>query len=201
MNGTDRQTLAFYDSDAARYAERKPHQRDERALEEFMEQLPDSAAVCDLGCGNGWASARLLERGFQVKAIDGSAGLAPEADRVHGVSVDVMTFHDFKSRAEFHGLWACWSLHHAPRAAFPGLLRKVSESVLPSGVLFISVKGGTGENRDSFGRFYSYFDRDELEKLLAENVDGQIVRHDSWTDRCFEGKDAQLHQVLIRKSG
>ncbi|WP_350334026.1 class I SAM-dependent methyltransferase [Coralliovum pocilloporae] len=201
MNETDAQTLEFYDSDASAYAERQPHKKDEEALNQFMEHLPEGSAVCDLGCGNGWASAKLIEHGFQVTAVDGSAGLALEANRNYGVSVNVMTFEDFKYHATFHGLWACWSLYHSPRANFPKLLKRVSDSVIPGGVLFISVKGGTGESRDSFGRFYSYFEWNELKDIIETTVDGIIINQDSWSDKCFEGKNTLLHQVLIRKSG
>ena len=198
LKQTDSRTLTYYDQNATIYAARKPHHEDIDALEYFMSEMPKGGDICDLGCGNGWASAKLIENGFQVKAIDGSAGLAAEAKRIYGLTVAVAKFEEFSYRSAFDGLWACWSLHHAPRTVFPELLKRVSESVRPGGLLFISVKGGTGEDRDSFDRFYAYHEWHELSELSGKAVDGQIIRHASWSEKCFEGKETPLHQIFIR---
>lgn len=195
---SDARTLAFYDEHAAGYAAREPHDRDVAALEAFMGLLPGGGLVCDLGCGNGWASATLIERGFAVTSMDGSAGLAAEAKALYGIDVCVSRFEDFAFRAAFDGVWACWSLHHAPRAAFPELLQRVAAGVKPGGVLFFSVKGGSGEDRDELERFYSYFTREELRDLIGRFLPGDIIAHESWEAPCFTGKATPLHHVFVR---
>ena len=198
---TDARTLDFYNENARKYAERTPHDADVDALEYFMNELPEGSDVCDLGCGNGWAAAKLIENGFRVKAIDGSAGLAAQAKQIYDLSVEVKKFEDFNYQSTFDGLWACWSLHHTPHLVFQRLLQRVSESVRPGGILFFSVKGGIGENRDTFDRLYSYHDWSDLSAVINRAVDGQIIRHASWSEQCFEGKQTPLHQAFIRING
>ena len=36
------------------------------------------------------------------------------------------------------------------------------------GILFFSLKKGVGESRDKLGRFYSYYEKDEVEKYLEK---------------------------------
>ncbi len=74
-----------YDSIAAQYAERvdtAPY----NALYErpaMLAELPavDGARVLDAGCGSGWYSGQLLERGALVDAIDASAEMVNHARR------------------------------------------------------------------------------------------------------------------------
>ena len=195
---SDIRTLDFYDQNSKIYAARQPHREDIEALEYFMSELSEGSDICDLGCGNGWAAAKLIENGFRVKAIDGSAGLATQAKRIHGLKVEVSKFEEFSYRSTFDGLWACWTLHHTSRGVFPKLLQTISESVRPGGILFFSVKGGGGEKRDTFDRLYSYHEWSDLSDVIGEVVNGQIISHASWSEKCFEGYQTPLHQVFIR---
>lgn len=198
---SDERTLAYYDQNAARYAERPPHQKDRVALKQFLRLLPRDASVCDLGCGSGWAAAAMAENGLRVHAIDGSAGLAAQAQHKHNVSVDVATFDEFRVRHAYDGIWAGWSLHHVPRGSFPELLHRVSAAVRPGGLFFFSVKGGTAQGRDQLDRFYAYHSWPELQQIIEANVAGTVIAQTSWTDHCFAGVLTQLHHVLIRMSG
>ena len=194
----DARTLAFYDGNASAYSERRPRREDLESLERFMAEIPAGADVCDLGCGSGWASARLVERGHVVTAIDGSAPLAAEAKRMHGLSVEIATFDEFDFRSAFDGLWACWSLHHTSRTSFPRLLERVSRGIRPGGLLFFAVKGGVDEGRDGNDRLYATYDRSELSGIIAENVDGNVIEHRTWSvdDSC--GAGSPRHSVFVR---
>ncbi|MGI9462685.1 MAG: class I SAM-dependent methyltransferase, partial [Aestuariivirgaceae bacterium] len=181
------------------YAERGPDKQDLAHLKRFISELPPQARVCDLGSGNGWASVVLRDAGFDVVPVDGSAGLAAEAKARHGLDVRVMTFEEFSFDNEFDGLWAAWSLHHAKRAAFPDLLARVGTAVRPGGIVFISIKGGSGERRDRLDRFYAYYEMDELLGLIEERIGADVLLRESRDGEGFDGSRTPIHLLMIRK--
>ena len=89
--------------------------------------------------------------------------------------------------ASLDGVWANFSLLHAPRADLPRYLGWIAESLKPGGVFVIAVKTGTGEERDDIGRRYTYFTEDELRARLAE-AGLTPVRVDHGRDRGLSGR-------------
>ncbi len=162
----DALTLAFYDDKAADYARQIEEKASRAPLLRFLDGLAPGAALLDFGCGAGWASTEMLARGFAVRAIDGSSGLAAQA-RARGVPAEVMLFEEFDEPGAYDGVWASFSLLHAPRAAFPGLLATLRRALRPGGRLYLGMKLGQGEHRDDLGRRYAYFSEAELRDALA----------------------------------
>lgn len=165
----DEQTLDFYNANAAAYAERRTNGRHSETLGRFLSALPSGAATLDLGCGAGWAAAEMARRGHTVTAVDGSAGMVEEARRRTGLDVKQMRFDELDAVDAFDGVFASFSLLHAPRADAPDLLNRVWRALKPGGVLFVGVKSrpdATGEHRDRLGRFYTHYERTDLETLL-----------------------------------
>jgi len=194
----DARTLAFYDTNASAYSERKPRREDIEALGYFMAQIPSESKICDLGCGNGWASAEFVKNGHCVIAIDGSSGLALEAKRKYGLNVEVKHFGELELNRELDGLWACWSLHHVSATDFPKILQHVSTFIRPGGLFFFSIKGGTTEDRDKNDRLYARYEWSELSNLIEDNVDGMILSHVSWTVCERDGSESLRHQVFVK---
>ncbi len=166
-----------------------------------MAELPPKAHVCDLGSGNGWASVAFRDAGFDVTPVDGSAGLAAQAKARHDLDVEVMKFEEFSFENAFDGLWASWSLHHAKRTSFPDLLERTGASVRPGGLIYLSVKGGAGENRDTFDRFYAYYEMDELLDLVQERIGADILLQQTLSAEGFDGLVTAGHCLMFRKIG
>ncbi|MEO0618763.1 MAG: methyltransferase domain-containing protein [Pseudomonadota bacterium] len=195
---TDNATIAFYDANARDYAEASHETRDEKQLARFCDLVRAGGTVCDLGSGNGWASAALRDAGFNVHPIDGSTGLAREAKSRFDLDVTVMPFEEFAARDAYDGIWAAWSLHHAKRASFPSLLARVVGALRSDGVLYLAMKGGSGEKRDSLDRLYAYYSTDELKAELTTNgmemLDCQTFDGDG-----FDGSRTPMHMILARR--
>ena len=47
-------------------------------------------------------------------------------------------------------------------------LKRLFFALKEEGTLFFSLKRGVGESRDKLGRFYSYYEKSEVEKLLEK---------------------------------
>lgn len=186
MSKADQETLAVYDAGAADYAAKfstgAPYDR----LETFLDRLPAGARVLDLGCGAGSSAARIAERGFETVALDASTGMAAEAKRLFDLDVIVDTFDAVPNLGKFDGVWAHFSLLHAPLEELPRHLANIHAALRPEGHVLIAMKTGDGMARDTLGRRYSYVTETGLHDALTATgftVDGV----DKGADEGFDG--------------
>ncbi len=159
-------TLRIYDAKAADYA-RLVEDFDHPALAAFIAALPAGGRVLDLGCGPGHVAAHLADAGFQVDATDGSAEMVRLAALHPGVTARQARFDQIEGTDLYDGLWASFSLLHAPRADFPGHLAALHRAAKPGARLMLGMKTGTGEATDALGRFYAYYSAEELDAALS----------------------------------
>lgn len=171
MSAVDAQTIAAYAQAAARYAQgfartKDTDQEDDYAA--FATRLTPGARVLDLGCGPGHWTARMLHDGFAAEGWDASPEMAEQARAAYGIDVRVASFADLQDCPPYDGIWANFSLLHAPKADFPGLLRLVHAALTAGGTLSLGMKLGEGERRDSLGRLYAYYSKDALHSHLTK---------------------------------
>lgn len=162
----DRQTIETYDAKAADYAKLVTNDTPSRHLRAFMDALPKGGHVLDLGCGPGNAAANMHDAGFRVTAIDASPKMVELGADRYGLDITLGTFDDVTQIATYDGIWASFSLLHAPRADIPRHLSAIHTALKPQGIFVIGVKTGKGTERDSIGRQYTYFEPAELDTLL-----------------------------------
>lgn len=167
---TDKQTLDAYQEAAARYASQFAARRDtdqEADFAAFTARLPDGGRVIDFGCGPGHWAARFAKAGYRADALDASPAMIDLAKDRFGIDVQLAAFDAFEAEGLYDGIWANFSLLHAPRADFAGHLARLHRALKPGGALSLGMKLGRGEARDKLGRFYSYYSEDELREALA----------------------------------
>lgn len=163
----DRETLDTYASRAVAYeAQTRDHVLNDPLLGDFISALPKNARVLDLGCGPGTCAAAIAQAGHCVTAIDPVAEMVAMAQTHPGVTARVGSFDDVTGTDEYQGIWANFSLLHAPRKDMPRLLAALHRALTPGGILHIALKSGTGEKRDAIGRLYTYYSETELRALL-----------------------------------
>ena len=197
---SDAATLAFYAKEAAAYGARSDNVGVSSSLTAFIAKLPRHAAVVDLGCGTGRDTRALIEGGFTVTAIDGSAEMAREAEKRTGASVRVLLFEDLDYTDAFDGVWANASLLHVPRAGLPNVLARVRQALKPGGLLHASFKSGGKQGRDGLGRYYNYLDRDELEALLRDAGRWSTLEFAENRGKGFDGVEVGFVSVWARKT-
>lgn len=165
---SDAETIAVYDAKAADYAKMTESEARDRQLLEFIKAIPKNGRVLDVGCGPGITARVMAEAGLQVDAIDASAEMVAMANAHQGVTCWQTTFDQIEGDALYDGIWANFSLLHAPRDAMPRHLASLHKASKPGGRFHIGVKTGTGEHRDALGRIYTYYTEQELVSLLAD---------------------------------
>lgn len=170
---SDAETLAVYAAQADAYRT-KFTGAPSGSLIAFTELLPPNARVLDLGCGPGNAAEHMAAQGHTVDAWDASPTFI-EAIDAPGVTARVATFDQLDAQDTYDGIWANFSLLHAPRADFPGHMHRVAKALKPGGILHLGMKTGTGEKRDHLGRFYAFHTEAELRDTLTSR--GLTILH------------------------
>lgn len=160
----DRETLAFYAREAETYSQWSKDHRNPR-LETFLSKLSPGARVLELGCGSGRDSANMLAHGFDVVATDASPEMAAQASRHLGRAVAVLPAGELSALAEFDAIWANACLLHIPMQELADVIARINAALKPQGCFYASYKGGEGEGRDRFGRYYNYPSIAVLEQL------------------------------------
>lgn len=168
-------TQAFYEERAAEYAKATLPLSMSQWLRPFTARLPVRAAVVDLGCGGGRDLAQLQERGFWAVGLDRSEPLAVLARRHSGAPVVVGDLRTLPfAEGAFGGAWASASLLHLMRKEICVALAEIRRVLCPEGVLFVSMKRGSGQARQRDGRWFTYVEPNELGNAL-ENAGFQVL--------------------------
>lgn len=163
----DAETMRVYAEQAERYAQAFDSERKDPWLEAFIAAMPEGAHVLELGCGPGRIAGVMQSAGLRVDAVDAAPEMVALAARLHGVAARVARFDQIDGVALYHGIWANFSLLHAPKAQMPDHLARLHTALLPGGRVHLGLKAGEGEARDALGRFYAFYEETELRDLLA----------------------------------
>ncbi|MFY0616511.1 class I SAM-dependent DNA methyltransferase [Shimia sp.] len=169
---SDKETMAVYAKAAGDYAKRFARVEDADIdqfsdLQALFALLPDAGLVLDLGCGPGQWAAKIRDAGYRIEAMDASPEMAALAKDRYDLDVTVATFDSLQAEDVYDGIFANFSLLHAPRSEFPTHLTRIYRALKPSGAFHIGMKLGEAEGRDHLGRFYSYYSETELAALLT----------------------------------
>lgn len=162
----DPETLAAYAAHAADYADRFRQDQPDAPLAAFIAALPPGADVLDLGCGPANASAFLRAAGHHPDPVDASPEMVALANARHAIGARLASFDDIDAVARYDGVWANFSLLHAPRADLPSHLAALARALRPGGLLHLGMKTGEGEIRDRLGRHYTFVSVTELCDLV-----------------------------------
>jgi putative AdoMet-dependent methyltransferase len=145
--------------------------------------LPDHPGVCvlDLGCGTGKLTARMVEAGHPVTAVDFSGQMlqaaahnAPGATFVQG---ELARVPDLLEGQTFDCIIAVYALHHLPDAEKYALLTALREHLNPEGVIVLGDvsfpdREGLEAVREAYEEDWDdsefYLVREELEQALPQ---------------------------------
>lgn len=173
-----KETLDFYQSNAAGYFEDTAHGDMSHAYQRFVPLISEGGVVVDAGCGSGRDSRYFLSKGLIPIPFDASSEMARVVYERTGLEVCVATFEDFVVSHEVDGIWACASLLHVNRVALPGTIQRLGGFLKKGGAFYLSFKSGDGDrlvNR----RYFCDMDEALSHKLVSEIEGFHIL--DYWT--------------------
>ncbi len=193
-------TLKYYNENAEKYCEATKYGDMSESYNRFMVLLPDKAYILDFGCGSGRDSKFFLEKGYTVRAIDGSEKLCELASDYIGQKVECMKFDELSDESKYDGIWACSSILHVEREKLPDILRKMIKALKEDGVIFTSFKIGAQEVVQD-GKYYNYITREILEEMLEQvDPDSKVVDYfENGTCKNVDRPTATWGSYLIKK--
>lgn len=162
----DTETIKYYDKSAESYLDKVCNTYPDSDLLSFINSIKSGGTILDLGCGPGNSSAMMQSAGLNVQASDCSQKMVDIAKNKFNVDAIKAEFKELSEIDLYDGVWANFSLLHAPRSEMLSNLKKINRSLKKKGYLHIGLKIGNGEKRDTLGRQYTYYQPKELKSLL-----------------------------------
>ena len=167
MDESTKETMDFYDANAASYVAETADVEFGPLQREFARRLPEGGRVLDLGCGSGRDSLAFLRAGLEVDAVDGSEQMVEAASGLTGLPVVHALFSDYEPQGPYDGIWACSSLLHVPVAELPDVISKYAQALAPGGTFYLSFKLGAHDGMRGV-RWFTDLDEPALRALIAE---------------------------------
>ena len=183
----DHTTIKIYNQYISEYVQLISKESKDKNLIIFMEMIEKDGKVLDLGCGTGSASYELMKKGFTPCPVDASSEMIKVAEALLKIKARNIWFEDIEDYELYDAIWANFSLLHLTKAQFSGILKKLFFALKNDGIFFFSLKKGHGEKRDNLGRFYSYYEKKEVEKNL-ENANFRTRKYTEGSGSGLSGK-------------
>ncbi len=158
-------TLDYYNSNANSYFDYTLASDMSTAYERFSRYLNKGDYILDFGCGSGRDSKYFIENGYKVDSIDGSIELCHLASKYINQEVKCMKFEELNEIEKYDAIWACASLLHVPKNELKNILIKLKNALKVNGIMYISLKNGTGEEEKN-GRYFNYLTYDEFMSII-----------------------------------
>ena len=163
---TDEKTIEYYNQSAGVYVKCLSSQgTPDRHLQAFIDAVIPSGRVLDLGAGPGNSTKMMQDAGLKAEAWDASHAFVDMAIEA-GVPARQALFSDLSVESAYDGIFANFSLLHAPREEMNDHLNRIAAALTPGGVFHIGMKVGEAAERDRLGRFYTYYGVQELVDLV-----------------------------------
>ena len=193
----DAATIAYYQANAPHYT-LSFGQAPSRHLDAFLDRLNAGARLLELGCGAGRDSARIIERGFDLDATDGTPAMARKANERFGIGARVMRFDQLAANKAYDAVWAHACLLHVARADLPHILLAIRAALRPGGWHFANYKLGDGEGRDPLGRLTNLPDEASLEQVYRD-AGFEIAASERYAGKGADGVQRDWYALTLRR--
>lgn len=160
-------TLDYYNLNAYDYFNNSLDADMSEVYKRFLFYLKENDLILDFGCGSGRDSKYFLDNGYNVDSVDGSLELCNLATKYLNKEVICMKFEDLDVVDKYDGVWACSSLLHVKKEELKNILVKIRNSLKLNGILYVSLKNGSGEEIIN-GRYFNYLTYKEFLDIIDD---------------------------------
>ncbi len=192
-------TLDYYNKNAQQFSKETISVDFTKTQDRFLNYLTDKGYILDFGCGSGRDPKYFLDKGFQVKAVDGSKELCRLAAEYTGIKVGQMLFEDLDEKEIYDGIWACSSILHLPKTELTGVIGKMCAALKASGIIYTSFKYGEYEGERN-GRYFTDFTIENFRKFI-QNIDSVKIEEYWITGDVRQGRgEEKWLNLILRKN-
>ena len=139
-----------------------------------------------------------MKNGFTPFPVDASLEMIKVAEVLLGDKPRQISFDEIDEHEFYDAIWANFSLLHIKKNKFGDILKQLFFALKKEGILFFSLKRGTGESRDKLGRFYSYYEKGEVQKFL-EKANFQTTNHVEGRSKGLAGNEERWMGFFCKK--
>lgn len=159
-------TLKYYNDNAEKYFEQTINGDLNVNYNYFLKHIPKNAYILDFGCGSGRDSKFFINKGYKVRAIDGSYKMCEIATKYINQNVDCIEFKDFDEENVYDAIWACAIILHIEENKLPDILFRMIKAIKNNGIVYISFNKGSGSEIFE-GKLYNYLTKEDFENILS----------------------------------
>jgi len=176
-------TIQAYEETAEDYYKTHFDINEIKDIADFFIKNLNGQKILDIGCGPGRDAKYFSEHGLDVTGIDlASNFLKMASNHVPTAKFTQMDMRelDFPENS-FDGIWVCASFLHVPKRDAKNTLLKFRRVLRTGGLIFITVKAGTGEkfiqtekHKDQT-KFFVFYGVNEFKNLI-ESCNFKILK-------------------------
>jgi SAM-dependent methyltransferase len=157
----------FYETHFLKYRNQTVNIDPSPFLSTLTRHLPKGARVLDIGCGSGRDLLWLKEQGYQPTGFERSSGLAEMAGQ-HSQCFVIQgdfTVFDF-SILHFDAILLIGALVHLQGSELAPNLDRISKAVRQDGLIYLTLKEGSGCSQAEDGRIFTLWKPEDLEQTF-----------------------------------
>lgn len=179
--------LDYYDIHAEEYVIQTLQTDMTDIYRRFLPRIPTEGRILDLGSGSGRDAVYFSRQGFEVTALEPSAGLCKEIRRRFGGEIVCLSVEEYHPSGKFDAIWACASLLHLTKENLLNFFAGIGTYLKPDGIIYASGKNGIETGICGDGRFFLEFD----EQLLGEILETApcLSAQELWYSRDAAGRE------------
>lgn len=194
----DAATIDYYEKNFSSYAKLSSMIDMHEQWGIFVACLKSGAKILDVGCGSGRDIKYFLGLGFVVDGLEPSTAMAEYAQKITGAKVYNLAAEEIDFTECYDGIWACASLLHMSKSALIETAPKIFKATKRDGYIYVSLKRGVGEVRDDEGRYFSFYEMEEVCEIFLSRGGGRVVN--SWLSSDKNGRvGTQWINLLLQK--
>jgi 2-polyprenyl-3-methyl-5-hydroxy-6-metoxy-1,4-benzoquinol methylase len=173
MSDNNSETLRSYEARVTAYTEgtsQTVHGPAKAWIDSILNELQQNAKILEIGSAHGRDAIYFREMGFKIECTDAVSGFVSQL-RASGFDARLFNVLSDELNEKYDLIFANAVLLHFDRSEFILVLRKLRSALKHGGQLAFSLKQGRGEawSREKIDapRYFSYWERENLEPLLA----------------------------------
>lgn len=153
----------------------------EKGTDEFLKNLSLGSSLLDLGCGSGYKTKYMKDKGYEIEGFDFSEGMINKSkEKFPDINFEVFDIYDLDNlNKTYDGIFCQAVLLHIPKKDIIFILEKIKSRMKNDGILYVAIKGmkesGIEEEivkENDYGydyeRFFSYYSLQELRNYFKE---------------------------------
>jgi SAM-dependent methyltransferase len=164
-------------------------------IDSFLQLLPVTAKILEIGSGSGRDAAYIAEKGFAVQVSDVARSFLTHLENQGHSTIyfDVLTT-DLEQK--FDAIIANAVLLHFNEVQCKTAVKNIYRHLAPHGLFLLRLKRGMGEEISSHKlgrpRYFKYWEADSLKKLLESHGFQVVLEHHT--------SDNQWLQYILRRN-